>query len=594
MRRLSVVVAALCAALIPLQLAAQENLNDEGKKLHALFDDEWEWAMKKFPPMATYFGDYRWNDQLGSFGLEALERNNKHDFVVLEKIKQIDRSRLSDQDKVNYDLYLEQRKQSIAGHEFPTMLMPMNQQAGIHSMLPMLPQICPFKNTKHYDDYISRLRQVPRVMDEMIELMREGLKLGATPPKITVRAVADQIKSQIVEEPTKCVLYFPFLRFPDTVSEEDRERLKAEAAEAIAESILPAYQKLHDYWVNEYYPNCRETFGCLHLPNGKKWYAYLAKNHTTTDLTPEEIHQIGLGEVKRIRAEMDKVIEESGFESSFEDYAEYLRTDPKFYYTKAEDLVTGYRDICKRIDAELPRFFRTLPRLTFGVKEVPMFNAPSQTTAYYQAGSTEAGRSGTYYVNTYKIDTRPKWEMEALSIHEAVPGHHFQISLAQELTDLPQWRRNASYTAYIEGWALYCESLGGDLGFYKDPPSKFGQLTYEIWRAIRLVVDTGIHYYGWDRQRAIDYFKANSPKQEHDITVEIDRYMVMPAQALAYKIGELKIKELRRFAEAELGENFDIREFHDKLLLSGAVPLSVLEKMIKEYVAAKKAGIGGS
>ena len=590
MRRLTVIAAVFCAALIPLQLAAQEKLNEEGKKLHAIFDEEWEWAMKQFPPMATYFGDYRWNDQLGSFGLEALERNKQHDFEVLKKIEQIDRTLLSEQDKVNFDLYLEQRKQSIAGHEFPTTLMPMNQQSGIHSILPMLPQICPFKTARHYDDYISRLRQVSRVMDEMIELMQEGLKRGVTPPKVTVRAVADQIKSQIVEDPTKSVLYFPFLRFPDTVSEEERERLKTEAAAAIAEGILPAYQKLHDYWLNEYYPKCRATFGYLHLPNGKQWYAYLAKSHTTTDLTPEEIHQIGLDEVKRIRAEMDKVIEESGFEGSFEEFAEYLRTDPKFYYTKAQDLVTGYRDICKRIDAELPRLFRTLPRLTFGVKEVPMFTAPSQTTAYYNPGSLEAGRSGTYYVNTYKIDTRPKWEMEALSIHEAIPGHHFQISLAQELTDLPQWRRNAGYTAYVEGWALYCESLGPDLGFYKDPYSKFGQLTYEIWRAIRLVVDTGIHYYGWDRQKAIDYFKANSPKQEHDITVEVDRYMVMPAQALAYKIGELKIKELRAFAESELGESFDIREFHDELLLSGAVPLSVLEKMIKEYVAEKKAG----
>ena len=590
MRRLTVIAAVFCAALIPLQLAAQEKLNEEGKKLHAIFDEEWEWAMKQFPPMATYFGDYRWNDQLGSFGLEALERNKQHDFEVLKKIEQIDRTLLSEQDKVNFDLYIEQRKQSIAGHEFPATLMPMNQQMGIHSMLPMLPQICPFKTARHYDDYISRLRQVSRVMDEMIELMQEGLKRGVTPPKVTVRAVADQIKSQIVEDPTKSVLYFPFLRFPDTVSEEERERLKTEAAAAIAEGILPAYQKLHDYWLNEYYPKCRATFGYLHLPNGKQWYAYLAKSHTTTDLTPEEIHQIGLDEVKRIRAEMDKVIEESGFEGSFEEFAEYLRTDPKFYYTKAQDLVTGYRDICKRIDAELPRLFRTLPRLTFGVKEVPMFTAPSQTTAYYNPGSLEAGRSGTYYVNTYKIDTRPKWEMEALSIHEAIPGHHFQISLAQELTDLPQWRRNAGYTAYVEGWALYCESLGPDLGFYKDPYSKFGQLTYEIWRAIRLVVDTGIHYYGWDRQKAIDYFKANSPKQEHDITVEVDRYMVMPAQALAYKIGELKIKELRAFAEAEMGESFDIREFHDELLLNGAVPLSVLEKMIKEYVAEKKAG----
>jgi uncharacterized protein (DUF885 family) len=594
MRKRTSALVFLLALCLPGLLAAQGVVNGEAAKLNALFEAEWEWALQKFPPLATYMGDYRWNDQLGSFGLESISQAQQHDFEVLAKLEQIDRSKLTGQDKVNYDMYLDQRRNSIEGHNFPSHLMPINQQMGIQSMLPMLPQICPFRNTKDYEDYISRLRQISRVMDEMIELMREGLKQGITPPQVTVRQVADQIKSQIVDSPTKCILYSPMLRFPDTVSEQDRERLKTEAAKAIEEGVLPAFQKLLDFWVNEYYPNCRQTFGYLNLPNGKEWYAYLAKVNTTTDLTPEQIHQIGLDEVKRIRAEMDKVIEESGFKGSFEEFAQYLRTDPKFYYQKPEELVRGYCEICKRVDGEVPRLFKTLPRLTFGIKEVPLFTAPSQTTAYYQPGSLEAGRAGTYYVNTYKIETRPKWEMEALTLHESVPGHHLQISLAQELTDLPQWRRNASYTAYVEGWALYSESLGEEMGFYKDPYSKFGELTYEVWRAIRLVVDTGIHYYGWDRQKAIDYFMANSPKQEHDVTVEVDRYMVMPGQALAYKIGVMKIKELRRFAEQELGEHFDIREFHDALLLKGAVPLSVLETMIKEWVAEKKAAITGN
>ena len=567
---------------------AQER-NEEGKKLWALFEEEWDWTLKAFPPMATFLGDQRWNDQMGSYNLAAAEREKQHDFEVLAKLEGIDRAKLSEEDKVNYDLYLELRKLAIAAHKFPDYLMPVNQRGSLQTQLPMLPQITPFKNTKDYDDYLSRLSQVPRVNGEVMELMREGLSQGITPPQITVRLVADQIKAQIVEEPKKSLLYFPFLRFAENVSEEDQTRIKTEAERIIMEEINPAYEKFLNFWQEEYYPACRSTFGYLDLPDGKAWYAHLTKSYTTTDLTPEEIHNIGLKEVERIRGEMDKVIEESGFKGGFEEFCEFLRTDEKFYYKNKEDLVTGYRDICKRIDPELPKLFNTLPRLTFGVKEVPMYTAPSQTTAYYMPGSLKSGVAGTFYVNTYKLETRPKWEMEALSIHEAIPGHHFQIALAQELSDLPMWRRNAEYTGYIEGWALYSESLGEDMGFYKDPYSRFGQLTFEIWRAIRLVVDTGIHYYGWDRQRAIDYFKANSPRQEHDIAQEVDRYMVMPAQALAYKIGELKIKVLRAFAEQELGEAFDVREFHDKLLLSGAVPLNVLERMIREYVAEKKA-----
>ena len=573
-----------------IQIAAQE-VNEEGKKLWALFEEEWDWTMEAFPPMATFLGDHRWNDQLGSYNLASIEKAQEHDFEVLAKLEEIDRTKLSDDDKVNYDLYLELRKLAIEGHKYPDYLMPVNQRGSLQTQLPMLPQITPFRNTKDFDDYLSRLSQVPRINDEVMELMREGLAQGATPPQITVRQVGDQIKSQIVEEAKKSLLYFPFLSFPDIVAEEDRARIKAEAERIIMEEINPAYEKFLNFWEEEYYPACRTTSGYLDLPNGKEWYTYLDKSHTTTDLTPEEIHNIGLREVERIRGEMDKVIEKSGFKGSFDEFCEFLRTDERFYYKNKEELVTGYRDICKRIDSELPKFFNTLPRLTFGVKEVPMFAAPSQTTAYYMPGSLKSGVAGTFYVNTYKLETRPKWEMEALSIHEAIPGHHFQISLAQELSELPMWRRNAQYTGYIEGWALYCESLGDDLGFYKDPYSKFGRYTFEIWRAIRLVVDTGIHYYGWDRQRAIDYFKANSPRQEHDIAQEVDRYMVMPGQALAYKIGELKIQELRAFAEQELGEAFDLREFHDELLLSGAVPLNVLERMIKEYVTEKKASL---
>jgi uncharacterized protein (DUF885 family) len=326
------------------------------------------------------------------------------------------------------------------------------------------------------------------------------------------------------------------------------------------------------------------------LPDGKAWYEYNVRVRTTTSLRPQQIHELGLSEVKRIRAEMDKVIAQTGFKGSFDEFLVFLRTDPQFYYAKADDLVSGYRDICKRADPELAHLFGKLPRLPYGVIVVPSYAEKSQTTAYYEPGAPETGRPGYYFVNTYALNTRPNWEMEALSLHEAVPGHHLQIGLAQEMEDAPEFRKHGGYTAFVEGWGLYSESLGTEMGFYKDPYMKFGQLTYEIWRAIRLVVDTGMHSMGWTRQQAIDYFLANASKNEHDITVEVDRYIVWPGQALAYKIGELKIKELRAYAPKELGEKFNIREFHDQVLGNGALPLDILEKRIKEWVAKTKQG----
>ena len=329
------------------------------------------------------------------------------------------------------------------------------------------------------------------------------------------------------------------------------------------------------------------------MPDGQDWYAFRVRQMTTTDMTPQEIHDLGLSEVARIRAQMDRVIEESGFEGSFEDFTEFLRTDAQFYFDQPEELLAAYRDISKRADPELVKLFGKLPRLPYGVVPVPSYAEKSQTTAYYQQGSLEAGRPGNFYANTYDLKTRPKWEMEALTLHEAVPGHHLQISIAQELEDLPWFRRFGGETAFVEGWGLYSESLGEEMGFYKDPYSKFGQLTYEIWRAIRLVVDTGMHALGWTRQEAIDFFKANTGKTEHDIVVEVDRYIVWPGQALAYKIGELKIKELRAMAKDELGDAFDIRAFHDQVLGNGALPLRVLETHIKEWVASQKGDDGG-
>jgi len=576
----------ILSCFVPSVWSTQEKT--EGQKLNEFFEEEWERGLKENPLFATFIGDLRYNDQLGEFSLASVKRNQQHDLEVLKRLEAIDRSKLSDSDKLNYDLYLADTKLNIEAHKFPGYLMPVNQLGGIQQNAPDAVRDLPFHNTKEYEDYLSRLNQFPKAIDDTIELMKAGLAQKVTPSRITLRDVGKQIKAQIKQNPEESAFYQPFKQFPETVSTADQDRLKKIGSEAVQQNVLPAYQKLSDFWEKEYYPNSRETIGISALPNGQEWYSYMARAHTTTNLTPKQIHEIGLGETKRIRAEMDKVIQESGFKGSFEDFLKFLRTDPQFFYTKPEDLLTGYRDICKRVDAELPKLFGKLPRLPYGVREVPAYSAPSQTTAYYNPGSLKAGRPGWYFANTYKLETRPKWEMEALSMHESVPGHHLQISLAEELENVPKFRNFSGYTAFVEGWGLYSESLGTEMGFYKDPYSHFGQLTYEMWRAVRLVVDTGIHSMGWQRQQAIDYFKSHAAKQEHDIIVEVDRYIVTPGQALAYKIGELKIKELRKYTNDQLGDKFDVREFHDHVLGNGAVPLSILEQQIKDYVAAKK------
>nr|MDQ6872659.1 DUF885 domain-containing protein [Gemmatimonadota bacterium] len=435
-----------------------------------------------------------------------------------------------------------------------------------------------------------RLRALPAVVDQTIPLLDSGVKLGVTPPRITLRDVPQQVKDLIPEDPMKSALLAPFTSFPVGISETDRARLRADAVRAYKEQDRPAFQRLQAYLTNNYLPRSRQTIGMNALPNGAAWYAYNVKVQTTTTRTPAEIHALGLSEVKRIRGEMDSLIRSTGFTGDFPAFAHMLRTDPRFFYTDSASLVRGYRDITKRIDPELPKLFGRLPRLPYGVSTIPSYSAPSQTTAYYWPGAPEAHRAGQFFVNTYKLDTRPTWEMEVLTSHEAVPGHHLQIAISQELEGIPEFRRYGGYTAFVEGWALYSESLGPELGLERDPYSKFGQLTYQMWRAIRLVIDTGIHSMGWSRQQALDYFKANSAKTENDITVEVDRYIVWPGQALAYKSGELEIRALRKYAEQELGARFDIRAFHDQILSQGALPLDILDTRIRAWVADQKRG----
>jgi uncharacterized protein (DUF885 family) len=568
-------------------IAAKAGTSD-ADRLRALLTAWWDYTMTEYPEYATYVGypgqDHRWTDR----SLEAYARRDAEAELPERVLRTIDRSRLSPADQVSFDLFRRDVLEALEGRRFKGRYMPINQKSGIHQEMAGLLMRTSARTVKAGEDVVARLGAVPAVVDQTIGLMKEGMKAGITPPRVTLRDVPQQILNQIVEDPLASPMLKPVVELPESVPAADRERLRARAIAAYKDGVVPAFRKLHRFFVDEYLPKTRESIAARDLPDGEAWYAFQVRSHTTTSLRPREIHELGLAEVKRIRGEMDRVMKEAGFKGSFPEFATFLRTGPRFYFDKPEALLTAYRDICKRADPGLPKLFGRLPRLTYGVEPVPAYAEKSQTTAYYEGGSLRAGRPGTFYANTYDLKSRPRWEMEALSLHESVPGHHLQIAIAQELDDVPEFRRYGGYTAYVEGWGLYSESLGPELGFYKDPYSRFGALTYEIWRAVRLVVDTGMHSMGWTREQAIDFFKQNSSKPEHDIEVEIDRYIVWPGQALAYKIGQLKIRELREYAARELGDRFDLRAFHDEVLGAGALPLDVLEARIKAWVAARK------
>jgi uncharacterized protein (DUF885 family) len=557
-------------------------------RLHRLLATYWRNTMLEFPEFATYVGypgqNYRWTDQSPEAIARRL-RELKRPLAVLQAIK---RGRLSPGDRLNYDLFLRSLNEQIEGGRFHDEYMSVTQLGGPQQDIPNVITAQPARTVDDYEDIIDRIKGIDGLIGQTIVLLGKGLEAGITQPKTPLRDVPDQVRALIVDDPLKGPLLEPFTRMPGDISAPEQERLRGLAAAAYTDSARPAYQRLLTFLTDSYLPNARESLGLNALPDGAAWYAYKSRVSTTTSLSPAQIHQIGLREVHRIRAKMDSVIAGVGFSGGFDAFARFLRTDSAFFFTDSASLIRAYRDICKRIDPELVKLFGKLPRLPYGVIAVPSFMAKSQTTAYYQGGSAQAGRPGYFYANTYDLKMRPKWEMEALTLHEAVPGHHLQLSLSQEEENLPEFRRFGGYTAFVEGWGLYAESLGSELGMYQDPYSRFGQLTYEMWRAVRLVVDTGLHSMGWSRQQAIDFFAANAPKAPHDIEVEVDRYIVWPGQALAYKIGELKLKELRAFAKAQLGKKFDVRAFHDALLENGALPLDVLEGHIREWVSAQQ------
>jgi uncharacterized protein (DUF885 family) len=572
--------------LLVTRFALGEN-KDAGKALNEFFESEWNYDMEQSPAQASSMGDRRWNDRWGDQSLEAIRKREEHAVAALEGLKKFDRTQLSAADQLNYDLFRKDLEQDIEGAKFRSYLMPINQRGGIQT-LDELGDRLRFETVKDFDDWIARLRAFPTLMDQTIALMKEGVRAHVMWPKIVLNRVTGQIDKQLVGKPEESAFFKPFKKFPDAISAADRERPTKAAQEAIASGVLPSFQKLKKYFADEYLPAAFDEVGVWKMPQGAEYYAYLARRHTTTNLTPQQIHEKGLSEVARIKSEMESIVSRVGFKGTMPEFFGKLRTDPQFFYKTPEELLEAYRALAKQIDPNLVKVFKTLPRTPYGVAPIPDKIAPDTTTAYYNQPAADGSRAGTYFVNLYKPETRAKWEMMALSLHESVPGHHLQIALAQELGDIPKFRRYGFYTAFVEGWGLYSESLGQEMGMYDDPYSKFGQLTYEMWRAVRLVVDTGMHSMKWDRQKAIDYFMANAPKAENDIVNEIDRYISMPGQALAYKIGELKIKELRERARREIGEGFDIREFHDAVLLSGAVPLDVLEQNVNRWIATKK------
>lgn len=578
-------------------LCAAAPAGEEAAMLHKLLTDYFEWQKRESPDYAVSKGDYRWADRLRDESLEAIERRHRQQREFLVRLHGIEHAALTPADRLDYDLFEWELKSDIAGHKFRTFLAPVGGRFGPQQEIPQLHVRVNFNNRRDYENYLSRLSQVPKLVDDTIARLQLGVREQRVPPRITVEDLPDQFETLLADGLD--ALADPFAAWPAALPEPERAALRQQFDERALPAVRAACAKLRDYVVNEYIPRCRTGIAALEWPDGEAYYEHQLRVMTTTDLSAREIHEIGLREVARIRAEMMDVIRRSDFMDEFPDardlnddelfkrFVEYLRTSPRFYHESAEALLAGYRDICKRIDAHLPALFGRLPRLPYGVREIPLFMAPTQTTAYYSSGSLENGQPGYFYANTYALDQRPKYEMAALAAHEAVPGHHLQIAIAQELEDVPEFRKNFWITAYGEGWALYSERLGIEMGLYETPYDDFGRLLYEMWRACRLVVDPGMHALGWSRQQAIDFMLENTALSPLNIENEIDRYIAWPGQACAYKLGELKIRELRELAERQLGERFNIRAFHDVILTSGPLPLDVLEQRVRNWLAAQ-------
>ncbi|MFC5578660.1 DUF885 domain-containing protein [Lysobacter niabensis] len=580
------------SAETPPAAAPQAATQDKAARLESLYAQYWEETLKLNPIQATFQGDPRYNDQLPDF-LSADYRQKTHDFNArwLKAVQDVGPDGLDGQALISYEIFVRNAEQSLESEQFPGWMLPIDQFnniAGFAAQLGSGTSAQPFKTVKDYDNWLARGAQLPVIFDTAIANMREGMKTGVVQPKALMVTVLPQFDALIKAKPEDTLFWAPITNMPKDFSAVDKERLTAAYREQIGQQIMPAYRKVRAFIADEYMAKTRATPGMDGLPNGHAWYAFNARNSTTTDKSPEEIHQIGLSEVARIHGEIRKVMQEVGFKGSLQDFFKFMQNDKRFSFKNEDALLAHYRALEAKIGQKIPEQFSLIPKSPFEIRPVEPFRAKSAAGGQYYPPSEDGSRPGIFYVNTYDLPTRKTWDAEDLYLHEAIPGHHFQIALQQELTNLPAFRRFGGETAFSEGWGLYAESLGKDLGVYADPYDYFGYLQNELWRAIRLVVDTGLHSKGWSREQVIKYMLDNSAESETQSTAEAERYMAIPGQALAYKIGELKIQELRGRAEQALGDKFDVREFHAEVLKDGAVPLSVLENKIDRWIAAKK------
>jgi uncharacterized protein (DUF885 family) len=563
---------------------------DPGTSLNAMFEEYFERNLELNPLSATAIGDYRYNDRLAlTMSQEYRDATRALDEEYLARLLDFDREALGEQDQLSFDMFRILREQSLEGDRYPFHLQPLNQFYSMTSSFVRLGSgagLHPFKTVKDYDDFLSRSDDFVTNVGLAIGNMKQGVEQGIVQPKVLMLKVIPQLESQLVEAAEDSDFWRPIETLPDDFSAADRERLTAAYREAIEQKIIPAIAGLNTYITDEYLDDARDTVGLGALPDGEEWYRYLVRVTTTTDLTPNEIHEIGLAEVARIHEEMRGVMDEVAFEGTLDEFFEFMNTDPRFYFDEAEQLIQGYRDMSDRITALSKKLFDVSPRTGFEVRRVEPFREQSASGGSYQSGTPDGSRPGIFYANAYDIKARPMWSMESLFLHEAIPGHHFQISLQQENEDLPRFRRFARFTAYSEGWGLYAETLGKEMGAYTDPYQHFGALNAELWRSIRLVVDTGLHAKGWTRQQVLEYMYENSATKPARAVSEAERFMAIPGQALAYKIGQLKIRELRDRAEQELGEDFDLVAFHREVLENGPMPLSTLEARIVRWAGA--------
>lgn len=577
----------LLPAFIASLLFSTACTTDSSTGFAALLDEHFEKNLALHPVDATQIGDYRFNDQYAnSIGPEHRARQHELNSGFLARLAEIERADLGVQEQLSYDMFKLRLEVALAGERFPDHLAPMNQFRSASTSFVLLGSgsgAQPFDSVEHYDDFLGRIDGFLVYADQAIENMREGVRQGITQPRILMEKFLPQVESQIVDRAEDSGFYAPITNMPDSFSAHDRARLTAAYKDAIENKLIPAYARISNFMLDEYLGAARDSVGLLDLPEGAAWYAHKVREITTTDLTPDEIHQIGLNEVARIQDEMHGVMQQVGFEGELSEFFEYVNSDPRFFYSEPEQLIQGYRDMTAHIESLAPKLFEVFPKTPFEVRRVEPFREQSASKGSYQSGLPDGSRPGIFYANAYNVGTRPKWDMQSLFLHEAIPGHHFQIALQQENESLPRFRRFDGFTAYIEGWGLYAESLGKELGVYTDPLDYFGALNAELWRSIRLVTDTGIHAKGWTRQQVLDYMFANSATSETRAVSEAERFMAIPGQALAYKIGMLKIREIRARAEAQLGDRFDVRAFHTQVLMDGPMPLSMLETKIQDW-----------